>query len=181
MAESRLLPSNFWSWPGVVNLLLDQKAILAYLWTSRFSTACGGFELPVRLAAAELGVTEPVLVEALKQFQALELVEFDESTCEVFIKGWFRFHKFGSGPQVQNFLRSKAKIQSSKILKLVVESSSVVGVPQSIKRGISLKNHTPRSQPQPQPQHKHELTAPCDEFEAFKKKGEELLKKKRRS
>lgn len=78
--------ANFWSLPSVVNLGLCQKAVLLYLLTSRFSDSDRGFELPVHLAAAELGITKEVLREALVQFQMLNLVEFDEENSEVVIK-----------------------------------------------------------------------------------------------
>lgn len=139
MAESRLLPCNFWSWPAISPLLLEQKAILTYLWTCRFSTACGGFEFPTRLAAAELGLTDPVFCEALCQFKGLGLIDFDETTSEVFIVGWFRFHKFTTGPQVMNFLRSKNKINSPAIQKRVTEASVAARVPQSLKKVNYLK------------------------------------------
>lgn len=152
MAESRPLPCNFWSWPAVAPLLLEQKAILAYLWTSRFSTACGGFEFPVRLAAAELGLTDAVLSEALRQFHGLGLVVLDDATSEVFVVGWFRFHKFTTGPQIMNYVRSRDKIQSKKIHDCVVEASSAARVPQTIKKSDFSKKQEVTSQHQHQHQ-----------------------------
>lgn len=182
MAESRLLPCNFWSWPSTSSLLLDQKAILIYLWTSRFSTSAGGFELPVKLGAAELGLTEPVLLEALRQFQQLELIEFDQSTNEVFLIGWFRWHKFNTTPQIVNFISAKKKIQSSRILKLVVDSSITAGVPQNSK---SIKNQRDKKQHQHQLQHQQNLDMPSARLasdEKLKKEmedeeGQEAIKK----
>jgi hypothetical protein len=157
MAESRPLPCNFWSWPRIVDLLLDQKAIAAYLFTNRFTTACGCYELPRRLVAGELGLTPAVLEEALRQFCYLELVAVDEASGELFVLDWFRFHKFSTGAQLVNFWRSKDKIQSTKLRKLVVEKSHSAGVPLTKLNAKTTLNQKDESQHQHQHQRQQNL------------------------
>ena len=156
MADSRPLPCNFWSWPRVVSLLLDQKAIAAYLFTNRFTTACGCYELPRGAVAGELGVTIPVLEEALRQFCGLGIIEVDET--EIFVLDWFRFHKFSSGPQLMNFWRSRGKIQSPRLQELVLEKSSLAGVPQSKKTSNIEEKQLVKSQHQ----HQHQRQQSAD-------------------
>ncbi len=163
MADYRPLPCNFWSWPRVVDLLLDQKAIAAYLFTNRFTTACGCYELPRRLVAGELGVTPAVLEEALRQFCHLDLVELDVTSGEVFVLDWFRFHKFSTGPQLVNFWRSRDKIQSLKLKKLVVDKSILAGVSQTVVKGKTALNQQGKCQHQHQPQRQQNI-----DYEALK-------------
>lgn len=157
MADSRPLPCNFWSWPKIADLLLDQKAIAAYIFTNRFTTACGCYEFPRRLIAGELGLTEAVLEEAIRQFCGLNLVAIDKGTAEVFVVDWFRFHKFSTGPQVANFWRSRDKIQSPRLKKLVVDKSLAVGVPQTKRNDKTSEKQACGSQLQHQHQRQQNL------------------------
>lgn len=150
MADSRPLPCNFWSWPRIVSLLLDQKAIAVYLFTNRFTTSCGCYELPRGAVAGELGVTSHVLEEALRQFCGLGIIEMDET--EVFILDWFRFHKFSSGPQLLNFWRARDKIQSAKLQRLVIDKSCQAGVPQTKTKAVFKENQGIKCQHQHQHQ-----------------------------
>ena len=157
MAEARPLPCNFWSWPRIVDLLLEQKAIAAYLLTNRFTTSCGCYELPRRLAASELGLTQVVLDEALRQFCNLDLIAVDDVSGEVFVLDWFRFHKFNTVAQLVNYWRSKDKIQSQKLKKLVVDKSLLAGVPLINKNRKITANQKDRSQHQHQHQRQQNL------------------------
>jgi hypothetical protein len=152
VADSRPLPCNFWSWPKIVDLLLDQKAIAAYMFTNRFTTACGCYELPRRLVAGELGLTLTVLEEAIRQFCVLDLVAIDKGTAEVFVVDWFRFHKFSTGAQVTNFWRSRDKVQSPRLKKMVVDKSLAAGVPQTKRNDKATEKQCHGSQRQHQRQ-----------------------------
>ncbi len=119
MAESRPLPCNLYSWPRVSSLLPDQKLIVVYLWTNRFTTASGCYQLPITMAAHELGLSETALAEALRDFIRRELILFDEETSEIFVLDWFRFHKFASLSQNRQLDMAVNKIES-EILKNAV-------------------------------------------------------------
>lgn len=120
MAESRPVPCNLYSWPRVLGLLPDQKLLVVYLWTNRFTSAAGCYQIPISMAAVELGLNENSLAEALRDFQRRELILFDEKTNEIFVLDWFRFHKFATNSQNQQLKMAVSKIESESLKNAVL-------------------------------------------------------------
>jgi len=116
VAEIRILPTNFFSWPRVRDLITQQKFICSYLWVNRYTDACGCYLFPISIAAAEMSMSEDSLPDALDEFEQRGLIEFDEETGEILIVDWFRWHRLNarSRPLVK---RGIGKIMSS-VLKI---------------------------------------------------------------
>lgn len=93
MAEIRILPTNFFAWPRVRDLITQQKFICSYLWVNRFADGCGCYLLPISAAAAEMSMSESSLPDALREFERRELIEQDPETGEILILDWFRWHR----------------------------------------------------------------------------------------
>lgn len=121
MAESRLVPCNLLAWPRVRDLLPDQKLIVYHLWVTCHEAA--GCQL-LDLAAFQggLSITAPAIQDALSEFARRGLTEMDEETGEVFIKDWFRFHRFEAPSRRRLAEDSIRRIQSPR-LKAIVEKS----------------------------------------------------------
>lgn len=124
MAEIRILPTNFFAWPRVRDLITQQKFICSYLWVNRYTDACGCYLLPISAAAAEMSMSENSLPDALDEFERRKLIEFDEETGEILIVDWFRWHRLNarSRPLVE---RGIGKIISS-VLKIRAEELYVL-------------------------------------------------------
>lgn len=122
MAESRLVPCNLMAWPRIRDLLPDQKLMVYHLWaTCQQVSGCQLLDLAAFQGA--LSITIPAIQEALAEFQRRNMLEMDEQTGEVFIKDWYRFHKFDSPARRRAAEDSIRRIQSPR-LKSIVEGSS---------------------------------------------------------
>lgn len=122
MAESRLVPCNLMAWPRIRDLLPDQKLMVYHLWaTCQQVSGCQLLDLAAFQGA--LSITIPAIQEALAEFQRRDILEMDEQTGEVFIKDWYRFHKFDSPARRRAAEDSIRRIQSTR-LKSIVEKSS---------------------------------------------------------
>lgn len=125
MAESRLVPTNMMAWPRVRDLLPDQKLIVYHLWaTCHPASGCqlldlGGFQ-------GALNITAPAIQEALAEFQRRGLVALDDTTGEVAIIDWFRFHKFEAPSRRRLLEDSIHRIQSPRLRSIVEESMTYV-------------------------------------------------------
>lgn len=91
--DSRLVPCNLFLWPEVVNLVPDQKLILADLFFNPQSVACGCYLYSPRIASARLGMNPETIGDALDELQRRKIICFDKKTSEIFVFKWFRFWK----------------------------------------------------------------------------------------
>lgn len=122
MTDGRLVPCNILTWPKLEDLLPDQKLIYAYLWFNRYARSCGCYPFPVALAATELSLSAPSLLEAIREFVRRGLIAMVESTGEIFVLDWFRFNTFPPGPR-QRVLAADLQRIESPVLKALVEKS----------------------------------------------------------
>lgn len=150
MAESRLVPCNLMAWPRIRDLLPDQKLLVYHLWST--CQQVSGCQL-VDLAAFQgaLSITSPAVQEALTEFQRRGLVEIDEQTGEVFIKDWFRFHKFDSPSRRRAAEDSIRRIQSPRLRSIVEESATYALREGKVREGKVSKDKNP-TPPTPRPQ-----------------------------
>lgn len=144
MAESRLVPTNLLSWPGLAKLLPDQKLIAGYLWFNRFTKACGCYEFPRQMATVELSISDAALDDALLDFQRRGIIDLDETTGELYVMAWLRFHKFKNVVQQVMYWTSVGQIQSDRLLRLVAEQGEKsVPVPSNSKRPYGSRGCNP--------------------------------------
>lgn len=94
-AGTRPVPTALATWPGVSDLLPDTKLLLFLLWSSPSSLVSvigvGGPGTIERLTSSSR-LDEPVILDALRELDRRGLVTLDESTREVGIRRWCRFH-----------------------------------------------------------------------------------------
>ena len=124
MADSRPVPSNLLSWPGIAKLLPDQKLIATYLWFNRFTKACGCYEFPRQMATVELSISDAALDDALLDFQRRDIIDLDETTGELYVMAWPRFHKFKNVVQQVMYWTSVGQIQSDRLARLVIDRTA---------------------------------------------------------
>lgn len=123
MRESSLMPTTLLDWPRVAPLLPEQKLILGLgLWGGRYTNSVGVATLPAKPLAATLGLDRAALLTGIRTLVQANLLLFDEDTYEVWVRDWFRFHKF-RGPGVKIAKREIERISSPKI-RVAVEQAA---------------------------------------------------------
>lgn len=152
MADTRPVPTNLDSWPGVADLVNDYKHMLHVLWSSPSDlvgvVGVGKPGIIERLCSAT-NYKEPVILEALREFERRRLVVLDEDTREVAIRGWVRYHKF-AGRWAQAAQQAYNKIVSAKIKAVLVKDEGVKSIfPEKSKCQSPNTNHNSNINPTP--------------------------------
>lgn len=126
MRDRSITPTNLLDWPRCKGLLPDQRLILLWLWACPYLSCAGAGLVPLAPAGATLGLDQDALAGGLKSLQAAGLVELDEKTGEIFIKDWFRFHKFSGPVAAKSLDAALKKIESGRVLKAVLDAKAKV-------------------------------------------------------
>lgn len=113
--DRTIVPTNLLSWPRVKNLIPDHKLIVLGLWQNPFITPCGVYFIDLDMFSGMLGFNKVNVDQAINDFVAKGIIEFDFETSEVLISDWWRFHKCESPAQVNMTQKSVDKIQSDKL------------------------------------------------------------------
>lgn len=126
-ADTRPVPTNLASWPGVSDLVLDYKLLLFLLWSANSKTISsigvgGPGVIEHLMSSTTLG--ESVVLDALREFDRRRLIVLDEETREVGIRRWLRVHKF-SGRWASAAEAAFAKVESAKIRGVWVKDERV--------------------------------------------------------
>lgn len=119
MRESTIIPTNLLNWPRVAPLLPELKLILYASWGSPHVSTCGVGLIPIRPFASTLGLSVEATVEGVAILEEKGLLACDQTTGEIFIKDWFRFHKFATGKSYGMLLTAVEKIESQQLKNLV--------------------------------------------------------------
>ena len=115
MRESSLVPTNLLDWPRCNNLLPDQRLILLWLWSAPWLSCAGSGAVPIRAAAATLGLSGDAMSGGIGDLAKLKLVSMDHETGELFILDWFRFHKFKTPISLKSLAAAIKKVQSESL------------------------------------------------------------------
>lgn len=118
-AESRPVPTNLLTQLTVSDLPPEHKLTLLYLWMNRFTNSAGCYELPVNMAAAEIGLKESVFSNAIEELVGRGLIDFDAITTEVFIERWYSYHSFKKPIAIQCLIRDVNKINSERLKNII--------------------------------------------------------------
>lgn len=123
MRDRTIAPTNLLDWPRCQGLLPDQRLILIWVWTCQYLTAAGWGFIPIRPAAATLGLDAEALLGGLGTLDKAGLVAWDPTTGEVFVLDWYRFHTFRSGAPARAAAGSIKKVQSERLKTMILEKS----------------------------------------------------------
>lgn len=123
MRDRTIAPTNLLDWPRCQGLLPDQRLILIWLWTCQYMTAAGWGFIPIKPAAATLGLDAEALVGGLGTLVKASLIAWDSITGEVFVLDWYRFHTFRPGAPARAAAASIKKVQSERLKTMILEKS----------------------------------------------------------
>lgn len=141
MRDKTVVPTNLLDWPRCANLLPDQRLILLWIWACQYLSCAGVGMLPLRAAAATLGLSPDALAGGLSDLQKLKLILMDHVTGELFILDWFRVHAFKSGVS-QTTLNSAIKNIKSETIKKEVIAKSATCFPTATSTSTSTSTST---------------------------------------
>lgn len=113
--DTRPVPVNILAWPKVRDLITQQKFIYVSLYFNPDTTACGCYLLSVDRLAADLSMTAASLDDAIEEFGRRQLVLRDKATGEIFVKDWFRWHRYATPAAKGALWSSIEKIQSPQL------------------------------------------------------------------
>ena len=119
MRESSLVPTNLLNWPRIAPMLPELKLLVLALWSSPYMSMCGCGLVPLRPFASTLGLSPESTQSALDILEQAGLIVSDRTTGEIFVRDWFRFHKFATVKIYVGLLRSVEKIESLELKTLV--------------------------------------------------------------
>lgn len=119
MRESTLVPTNLLNWPRIAPMLPELKLLTLALWSSPYMSMCGCGLVPLRPFASTLGLSTESTQSALDLLEQAGLIVSDRLTGEIFVRDWFRFHKFSTGKIYGGLLSSVEKIESQELKTLV--------------------------------------------------------------
>ena len=129
-----ICPDWLWRSPETADLGEGERATLAYLLSSPFSSYSGVFELVPRLAAAEMRVSLATFDKRIRQLEQRGLVVTDKN--HILVKGWFMnsswpvFLKPRAKARVPT-LRAMQKVPANLVAKWRV-AAEACGVPSAI-------------------------------------------------
>lgn len=127
MSDTRPVPTNLDSWPGVIDLVVTYKHLLHVLWSSPsglMSIIGVGRAGIIEHLTGATRLDEPVVLEALRELHRRRLVAIDEETREVAVRRWCRFHTFG-GKWAAQAQSAYSKIESATIKGILAQQEGV--------------------------------------------------------
>ncbi|HRT39686.1 MAG TPA: hypothetical protein P5213_09535, partial [Rectinema sp.] len=133
MAEWRKVHTRFWRDPEVLDMTPEDKLFYLYLLTNPNTTACGCYELPPKLAAAEMGYSIDTVNQLIERFIKYKKILYDPETREVLILNWLHYNPPSQRGWAQKIYRRDVEAVRSKTFQEAIErsGSGEVEVPSS--------------------------------------------------
>jgi len=131
MAEWRKVHTRFWRDPEVLDMTPEDKLFYLYLLTNPNTTACGCYELPPKLAAAEMGYSIDTVNQLIERFIKYKKILYDPETREVLILNWLHYNRPSQRGWSQKIYKRDVEAIRSKTFREAIERSGngVVEVP----------------------------------------------------
>lgn len=143
---STVIPSFLLDSRQVIDLMPEQKLILTRAWSGH-ADSIGVTRQPARAEAAVLGLSEQAFVTGIETLVSSNLIKHDQETGEIFVLGWFRFHRF-KGLGIKIARREFCKIESSAIREAVRRAAAHAGLNLDDPGAEAAEKHeSPQNQP----------------------------------
>lgn len=123
MRDRSIVPTNLLAWPRCARLLPEHRLILLWLWAAPYMSCAGVGLVPIKAAAATLGLDPYAMEGGLENLQQAGLIDLDLATGEVFVVDWFRFHKFDNGRARGTLKCAVEKVESERLRNVILEKS----------------------------------------------------------
>jgi hypothetical protein len=127
MAETRPLPTNYWTQRKTRTLTPSDRHVGAFLWTNRNTNSCGVYQIDVVEVALATGYDATTTQTHMENLVRNGHILWDEETSEIFILDWFRYHKFkGAGKSI--LIRDINRIESKVLMKAACRAIESAGI-----------------------------------------------------
>jgi hypothetical protein len=94
MSKLRSVNTSFWSDPFIEGLSAEEKLIYLYFITNEKTNMLGIYELSLRKMSFELGISEEIISNALKRFEILRKVKYQNNY--VILKNYMKHQKYNT-------------------------------------------------------------------------------------
>jgi hypothetical protein len=137
MAETRPLPTNYWTQRKTREMSPSARHVGAFPWTNKHTNSCGVYQIDPAEIAFATGYDETTCRLHMKDLLVNQHILWDEETLEVFILDWFRYHKFnGIGKNILK--RDLQRIESNYLRKEAIQAAVNNHILDPLKLGIEL-------------------------------------------
>ena len=109
MSIYRLVHIDFWQDHFVLNLSSAEKGFYLYLLTNTKTSACGAYELPIKIIEFETGLNKNKVIELLKSFISYGKIAYNFDKNEILILNWLKYNNFNS-PKTKTCIEKEARI-----------------------------------------------------------------------
>lgn len=127
MAVFRKIHINTWRDGFFFRLPLLEKMFWLYLLTNEGTSASGVYELPIEVAARDLGVDAETVKKLLSGFEEKGRILYSAETEEVCILNWMRWNPPTSPTTRKCVLRELSEIKDPKIAEVVRDICAKLG------------------------------------------------------
>lgn len=119
----RTVRSAIWDRAFFENMTNQEKVLYFLLLTGEETSDCSCFSISVRRIAYHMNISEPEVLELLREFEEKGIIEYDYNTSEIHVKSYFEHTAPNKGAlKYEAFQRDFAKIKSKKLLQSVAET-----------------------------------------------------------
>ena len=119
----RTVRSAIWDRAFFENMTNQEKVLYFLLLTGEETSDCSCFSISIRRIAYHMNITEPEVLELLRDFEEKDIIEYDYNTSEIHVKSYFEHTAPNKGAlKFEAFQRDFSKIKSKKLLQSVAET-----------------------------------------------------------
>ena len=118
----KTISTGFWSIQANEELEVNDKYLLVYLITNRYTNLLGLYEMPsVRQIAFETGLSVSQVKESLESLQKNRIIELSATTNEVLLYGWLKYGVNGGGGSVcQRLLADADAVKDTLLIQMLL-------------------------------------------------------------
>lgn len=110
------MATETWGDPFFSSLSQEEKLVFIYLITNRFTKQIGIYELNIKHALIDLGMTGAKFQAILKKFNNKKKIMVDPRTSEIFLVNWNK-HNFSGSPKVYTCVTREYRYVKSRRLR----------------------------------------------------------------
>lgn len=110
------LQANFWQDHFVLHLTPQERYFYLYLLTCSKTTECGIYELPMQLAAIEIGYNRDVVENLLERFVTYGKVLYDKTTKELYLVDWVCYNPVTNANMEKYVLQELQRVKNKEFV-----------------------------------------------------------------
>ncbi|HEX7115387.1 MAG TPA: hypothetical protein VF193_09655 [Steroidobacter sp.] len=175
MAKYRQVHVSFWQDPFVLELTPEEKYFYLYLMTNSKTSACGIYELPMKVIELETGYNRETVEKLLTRFVEHGKVIYSNINREIYLVNWIRYNQPKGPATTACVVDELNRVKTREFADRYIREAEALGYPlEGAYRGPTdprgeketetekeTEKETPPSEGGPPRNGKHARTPPC--------------------